>query len=343
MRYLKMVFNWGGFVVRCVVPLLAGWLAIGCGRGPTGDVEGPVVVYSGRSEALVGEVIAQAATALKIDVQVQYGDTADLVSRLLVEGAESPADLIFAQDSGYLGVLSQRAALQPLDAATLDPVDPRFRDAAGRWIGTSGRLRTLVVDTQVVDTPPQSLADLADPRWRGQVAWAPTNSSFQAHVSGLRHAWGEDATRAWLVAVRDNAPQAFPKNAALVDAVNSGGAAIGWTNHYYLHRTDPSGRRAANRPLPEAGRDGNVMMVSGVGVRAGSPRSADAERLAAWLVSEPAQRHFTHANFEYPARAGVPTHPDVAPLADIPLSPITQEHLADLGPTLAMLEALGLL
>src|SRR3712207_364760 len=40
--------------------------------------EGSLIVYSGREEALVGDVIAQFEEQSGVDVQVRYGDTAEL-------------------------------------------------------------------------------------------------------------------------------------------------------------------------------------------------------------------------------------------------------------------------
>lgn len=309
------------------------------------EASGPLVIYSGRSESLVGPLLQRLQEELGLELQVQYGKTDELVTRLVTEGDESPADLIFAQDSGHLGLLSARGALAPLPDPLLDSVDPRFRDAEGAWLGTSGRLRVLVVDGEALseDARPASLEALADPSWRGKIGWAPTNGSFQAHVSALRHAWGQERTRAWLEAVKANEPRAFPKNSPQVAAANAGEIQVGWVNHYYLHRVDAADRRAVNHSFPEAGREGNVLMVSGVGIRRHSPRAADAQRLIEALVSEPSQAYFAQETFEYPTRPGVPTHEAVPSLEGIPLLEVDQAHLADLGPTRALLQELQLL
>ncbi len=301
-----------------------------------------VTIYSGRSEALVGPLFERAEAELGLDLQIQYGDTPELVTRLLAEGAESPADLILAQDSGHLGALSQRAAIAPLPQALLDQVDPAYRDPDGRWIGTSGRLRVVVVNASVpVADRPSSLKDLADPRWKGQLGWAPSNGSFQCHVSALRALWGEDETRAWLTAVQANEPTVYPKNSPQVEAAHAGEIQVGWVNHYYLHQKKTEGYQALNHSLAP-GDAGNIMMVSGAAVRSGSPNAAAAERVLGWLVSEPAQASFAQDNFEYPTRPGVPTHPDVPAIDPSTLAEVSQAALADVGPTRAMLQELGL-
>jgi len=329
-------------------------LGLGCSSAP--DTE-PVknataatpktelTVYSGRGESLVGPLFERIPADAPFTVSVQYGKTAEMVTRFLTEGEQSPADIIFAQDSGHLGVLSQRGALRALPTELMSTVDPSFRDDAGNWVGTSGRLRVLVYDgnTLTPDQLPKRLEDLASPAWKGKVGWAPTNGSAHAHISALRHIWGEEKTRNWLTSMQANAPVSYPKNSPQVAAANEGAIAIGWVNHYYLHRLDSEGRRAQNYSFTEAGDAGNVLMVSGVGIRKDTPKAEAAEAFVAWLLSEDTQSYFAQEGFEYPTRPGIKTHPDVTPIAPDQLARVPQSKLADLGPTRAMLTELGLL
>jgi iron(III) transport system substrate-binding protein len=166
---------------------------------------------------------------------------------------------------------------------------------------------------------------------------------MHAHVSALRHAWGEEKTRAWLTAVAANAPIKYPKNSPQVAAANDGAIEIGWVNHYYLHRLDKAGRRAANWSFPAAADPGNLLMVSGVGIRKNSPNTEAAAAFIRWLLSESVQTYFAQEGFEYPTRPGVAIHPDVRPLDLAGLASVEQVDLADLGPTRVMLTELGLL
>ncbi len=329
-------------------------LGLGCSsapeEGPSGGSEQQLAkpeltIYSGRGESLVGPLFDRIPDDAPFTVSVQYGKTAEMVTRFLSEGDQSPADVIFAQDSGHLGVLAQRGALRALPTELLSTVDPSFRDEDGTWVGTSGRLRVLVYDSNAL-TPeqlPKRLEDLALPAWKGRVGWAPTNGSAHAHISALRHLWGEEKTRDWLVAMKANAPVSYPKNSPQVAAANEGTIAIGWVNHYYLHRLDSEGRRARNHSFTEAGDPGNVLMVSGVGIRKGSPKTEAAEAFIEWLLSAETQTYFAQEGFEYPTRPGIETHPDVTPVSIDQLARVPQSKLADLGPTRALLADLGLL
>jgi iron(III) transport system substrate-binding protein len=169
------------------------------------------------------------------------------------------------------------------------------------------------------------------------------NSSFQAHISALRSLWGEQKTREWLTALAALEPTRYPKNAPQVAAAHAGEIAIGWVNHYYLHRKKTPNLKAANHSFPTAHDAGNIMMVSGIGIRAGSPRATEALALVGFLLGEETQTTLAQEVFEYPARPGIPTHPDVPPLESISLANVDPSALTDLGPTRALLRDLGLL
>lgn len=313
---------------------------------PAPDADGPLVIYSGRSEDLVGPILEGFSRTTGIAVEVRYGDTAELAAALLNEGDASPADVFLAQDAGALGAVAAAGAFSALPDAVLDVVDPAYRATDGTWVGVTGRVRVLAYDTRAVapDDLPTSVTELTDPRWSGLVGWAPTNGSFQAFVTALRVTAGEDAARTWLEGMLANGVQPYEKNTAIVEALARGEIALGLTNHYYVLRVlaeDPSAP-VANHYLP--GDVGGLVNVSGVGVLASSARPAAALRLVEHLLSVSAQTTFAQrpGEAEFPLRAGVeaPGLPDLATLAP---PAIDLSRLEDLRGTLALLEEVGAL
>ena len=140
---------------------------------------GEITVYSGRSESLVGALLEQFEADTGIRVKVRYAGTAQLAVAILEEGSRSPADVYFAQDAGALGALADAGALVALPSALLDRVDADFRDAQGRWVGTSGRARVLVISTERVADPPASVFDLTSPSGAAASAGPPPTARFR--------------------------------------------------------------------------------------------------------------------------------------------------------------------
>lgn len=301
-----------------------------------------VVVYSGRSESLVADLFTQFTAETGIAVEVRYGDSGELAALLLTEGDASPADVYFSQDAGALGAVSELLADLPTDVT--DAVDARFRSESGRWVATSGRVRTLVYDPRVVDTPPAGIDDLLDSKWKGRIGFAPTNASWQSFVTALRVVRGEDAAREWLVGFAANQPRAYEKNGVVRDAVNSGEVAIGLVNHYYLYeKIAAEGEDAvvARNHYFTNGDVGGLVNIAGVGVLdAGANRDA-ALALVRHLLSVAGQTYFAERTFEYPLAAGVAPrgdlpslgtlNPPAIDLSDLRSIEATQELLADVG------------
>ena len=119
-----------------------------------------MTVYSGREEELVAPLFEMFTEETGIDVEVRYADSAELAATIAEEGDNSPADVFWAQDPGSLGSIEEQLAELPDDV--LERVDERFRDAKGRWVGTSGRVRTIVYNTDAVaeDDLPSSVLEL---------------------------------------------------------------------------------------------------------------------------------------------------------------------------------------
>ncbi|MCZ7665164.1 MAG: iron ABC transporter substrate-binding protein [Thermoleophilia bacterium] len=350
-----------------LLALLVSLIAAGCGETATttstaapaeattsagepadaADVGGRLVVYSGRSEELIGALVAQFEEQTGVEVEVRYGDTAELAGTILEEGSNSPADVYFAQDGGALGALAQAGRLQTLDADILERVDPRFRSAEGAWVGLSGRARVVVYNTgKLTETDlPASILDFAGPEWKGRLGWAPTNGSFQAFVTALVTTAGEDATRDWLEGVKANGPKIYESNSAIVEAVGNGEIDAGFVNHYYLfrflkERGDAFPARNYFFPGPDIG---NMVNVAGAGILDSAANVAAGRAFLLFMLSEQAQTYFAEEVKEYPLVAGVQADARLKPLADIQTPALDLSDIDDLEGTLRILQEQGIL
>lgn len=304
-----------------------------------------LVVYSGRSAKLVDPIFKLFEDKTKIKVLVRAGKSDALANRIVMEGDQTEADVIFLQESGYLEALGRKGLLQKLPEATKSRVPSEYLGSNSTWAGVSGRARVLVYSTaDVIEKDlPESLYALADDKWKDQIGWAPTNASFEAHVSALRHAWGEEKTKVWLSKMKAIGTRKYPKNSPQVRAVDNGEIKIGWVNHYYLLKQKASKPqiKAANYSFPRKSDPGNLMMLSGVGVVKNAKHKSAAEQFVAFLLSDEIQEHLTMKNFEYPVVPSVKRGPGLEDLADR-LSLIPQSRLTDIVATQKLLKDVGL-
>jgi len=301
-----------------------------------------ITVYSGRSQTLVHPLLVAFGEQTGIDIRVKYAGSASTAATLLEEGDNTPADVVFLQDPGSLGILADSGALARIPQESLDKVDPRFRSPAGLWIGTSGRARTIIYNTEAInpatDLPP-SILDFTKPEWRGRVGWAPRNGSFQAFVTALRLTLGEDAARAWLEGMRDNDAVDYPNNTTIVTATAAGEVDAGFVNHYYLERfleEHGQGFGARNHYIGN-GDPGALVLVAGVGILAPSENQDIAEEFVEFLLSAPAQTYFAQEIKEYPVSAGVEPEGDLPPLESLNPPNVDLGSLSDLEGTLKLL------
>ena len=85
------------------------------------DESKPLVIYSGRSESLIGPLIEEFEDLTGASVIVNYGSTGPLAAILLEEGKNTPADVFFAQDPGGLGAVDSMLSELPSDVLNSVP------------------------------------------------------------------------------------------------------------------------------------------------------------------------------------------------------------------------------
>ena len=311
------------------------------------DKAGALMVYSGRSKTIMEPIFKAFTQKTGIEIKAVYDKkTWALAERIAKEGKNTEADVFLGQDPGYIGALAKGGHLVPLRKEILDLVSGAHRGTGGFWVGTSGRARVLVYNPEKVKVAdlPDTLDQLANPKWKGRIGWAPRNASFQAHISTLRKVWGEKKTADWLKRMAAIDMKVYPKNSPQVKGVANGEIDMGWVNHYYLHRakrTNPK-LKAKNYSFRNAKDAGNLMMLSGVGITKYSQRKSAATKLVKYLLSADAQNHFALKVFEYPTVAGIKLHPNVPPMPKGALAG-DKAALADVQGTLKLLRSLKLL
>jgi iron(III) transport system substrate-binding protein len=325
-----------------VVAAVAAVSVSGCTAEAALPDKSSIVVYAGRSEALIQPIVDQFTSDTGIAVEVRYAGSAELAAQLLEEGQNSPADIFFAQDAGALGAVAKAGLLTKLPDDILGLVSPQYSAADGSWVGVSGRVRVLVYNPDNVANVPSSVFDLAAPEWQGRIGIAPTNASFQAFVTAMRVLHGEDKTLEWLRAMKTNGV-IYEKNSAILEAVENKSVDAGLINHYYWFAM---GREIGFENLTsrlgqfEARDVGNLINAAGVGIVSDSNA---ARSFVEYLLSRTGQQYFVDETSEYPLISGIEAGVDLTPLDQIPAPDIDLSDLDSLEETLNLIREAGLI
>jgi len=318
----------------------------GC-TSPSGQESSPteLTIYSGRSEEFIAPFFAEWEKKSGITLKIRYADSAELAAQIREEGSNSPADIFLAQDAGSLGAVSLAGLFATLGGEVGTEIQPQFISADRSWIGVTGRARVFAYNPKLLTNLPQSITDLANPTYKSQLGIAPTNASFQAFVTALINAKGEDFTQRWLESLVKNDVQIFAKNSAIVEAIDSGKISIGLVNHYYTWEVSEGLGRVINAEngFFTNGDLGNMVNVSGAGILKSSKKYAAAEDLINYLTSQVVQSKFVTETHEYSLIANQIPPASLPSLADIGAPTVDLESLVDIQKTQELLIKVGLL
>ncbi|MCX5477838.1 extracellular solute-binding protein [Kaistia geumhonensis] len=321
--------------------LAAGPALIAAASRPARAADGPLALYNGQHRPPVEALIAAFTASTGIEVAVRHGSSAQLASQLMEEGAHSPADVFWSEESPSLFALAEKGLLAPLAAGTLAAVPAEYSAKDGTWIGATARCRVVVYNKANVDpaTLPASVLDFASEAYADRVAFAPASGAFQQQIMAVMILKGREAALAWLKGLRQYG-RVYNSDSAAVEAVESGDIPIALSNNYYW--------QALAREIGEAdvqsaiynighGDPGTLITVSGGGVLKSAKNAEAAQRFVAFMVSEEGQKAIVAAIAEYPLRPGVTSPFPLTPFGELDPAPVTPNELGDAEAALALL------
>jgi iron(III) transport system substrate-binding protein len=306
-----------------------------------------IVVYNAQHENLTQAWADGFTRQTGIPVMLRSGGDTELGNQIVQEGPASPADVFLTENSPAMVLVDNAGLFAALDPATLAQVPDNFRPANGRWVGIAARSTVLAYNKSKLaeDQLPRSIMDLADARWKGRWAAAPAGADFQAIVSAILELKGEDATRAWLKAMKQNVVP-FRGNTAALKAVNVGQVDAAVIYHYYYFGDQAkTGENSDHVSLHYFRHQdpGAFVSLSGGGVLASSKRQPQAQAFIKWISGKDGQDVLrTGAAFDYAVGKGIASNPKLMPLADLDAPKVEPSKLNSKNVTDLMIEA-GLL
>lgn len=337
-------------VAAAAVVLLPLGLAA-CSSNASASSDQTLVLYNAQHEQTTDAMIAAFEKQTGIQVKVDNDDEDVLTAQIEQEGAQSPADVIYTENSNWLQQLDDKGLLAKTDAATLQNVPAVDSSTDGTWVGVSARVSALVYNTKDLTAAqlPTSILQLADPQWKGKIEIAPSETDFWPIVASVERSYGQAKTLAWLTGLKANAGSNdnVPDNETLTSDVSEGLTQLAVINHYYYYRLQAEvGAGSVNAKLAyfAPGNAGYVEGISGAAILKSSDHQAAAQKFLQFITSVAGQTVLAHGeSFEYPIKAGVAANSEMPPLSSLHPTDFTPADLGTGENAQALLQEAGLL
>lgn len=284
-----------------------------CSTAPEGGV---VNVYTHRhyeADQLLFDTFTE-KTGIKVNVVSASAD--ELIQKLELEGANSPADVLITVDAGRLHRAETKNLLQSIGSEVLDTNIPgKFKNPEGYWFGLTYRARILAYSKERVK--PEELSSyesLTAPEWKGRILTRSSENIYnQSLLASIIAANGNDEAEKWaagLLANMSRSPKGSDRDQ--IKAVASGEGDVAIVNTYYigimLNDANQEERKAAEKVgifFPNQGDRGTHINISGAGVTKYAPNKDNAIKLLEFLSEPESQQILANINFEYPVNPNV--------------------------------------
>jgi iron(III) transport system substrate-binding protein len=334
-----------------VAALLAAGLLAACGAasGATSSA-GSITLYSGQHEQTTQSLVTAFEQQTGVHVNVRYNDEDSFADEIVTEQAHPVADVFYTENSPALAYLQEKGLLASVAPATLAKTPAKYSSPQGDWVGVSARVSVLIYNPSMISAAqlPTSVLQLANPKYKGKLAFAAGETDFQPVVTSVARTYGDAAASSWLNGMKDNAgSHDYPDNETVADEVNRGAVAFGVVNQYYWYRmkAELGASNVHSEIAYFAPHDpGYVVDVSGAGVLKSSKNQAGAQKFLAFLVSKQGQEIIAHSiSYEYPLDDGVRTTAPETPFGQLQPNSISIADLGDGSTAIALLQKAGLL
>lgn len=282
-----------------------------------------VVIYTERhyeTDQILYDLFTK-ETGIRLDVVRASAD--ELISRLVSEGEDTPADVLIFADAGRLYRAKNASLLQPFEDDTMkSQVDEGLYDDQYYWYGLTMRARVIMYAKDRID--PSSLSTyehLSSTTWNNQIAVRTSSNLYNiSWIASFLMANGETQTQTFLNGLVLNLyrdPAGNDRDQAKLVASNVG-ANLAIMNTYYmglLLNSEDANEREVGQSLgvffPNQGdnHSGAHINLSAAGIVTHSKNSEGARALLRFLTHDVSQTHFTNINYEYPVNPHTTWHP----------------------------------
>lgn len=275
-----------------------------------------VNVYTHRHYKPDQELFASFEKQTGIKVNVVNATADELIQKITLEGAQSPADVLITVDAGRLVRAKNKGLLQSVTSEFLEKTIPiHLKDADNQWFSLTKRARVVVYNpAKVAPKDLSTYEDLVADKWHKKILIRSSSNIYNQSLLASIIATSDEVTAAkWatgMVANMARSPKGNDRDQ--IKAVVAGEGDLAIVNTYYIGKLlaakNPEEVKAGEGVkvfFPNQEGRGTHINVSGAGVAKYAPNKKNAIKFIEFLASKEAQKVFAEANFEYPVNAAV--------------------------------------
>ena len=261
------------------------------------------------SEPILREYEKKSGVKVNAVYDTEETKSTGLANRLLAEKARPQADVFWSNEPVRTLVLKSRDVLASYRSPSAKGIPEPLVDPEGFWTGFSARMRVIAYNTNAVkpNDAPQSIFELADPKWKGQVAMAdPRFGSTSFHVAALYALAGDEKMDDFFRRLKANGVRIVDGNSVVRDLVARGDARVGLTDTDDVNVAVENGQPIA-MVLPDRNGLGVPVMPNMVSLIANAPHGEEGRKLIDYLLSAEVERQLAQSEaVQIPLHAGVP-------------------------------------
>jgi iron(III) transport system substrate-binding protein len=280
-----------------------------------------VVIYSAADREYAQPILSAferklAGTKVQAQFDVESTKTVGLANRIISESNNPGCDLFWNNEIIHTLSLEKQGLLRSIRWEIPGDWPSDMRCSKGTWVGIAARARVLILNTKRMAefaAKPNSVMDLADPRWHKLCGMArPLFGTTATHFTVLIDQLGEQQSQEFFQKVSQNAT-ILSGNKQVALQVSAGQLAWGLTD-----TDDALIELDAGMPVeiifPDQLEDqlGTLRIPNTIAVISGGPHPIAAEQLANYLVSSDTEgRLAMGSSGQFPIR---PQHPQLSRL-----------------------------
>ncbi len=278
-----------------------------------------VVVYTSTDQVFSEPVLRAFETKTGIKVKMVF-DTEEtkstgLVNRLIAEKQRPQCDVFWSNDPLRVEILKQKGVLQPYFSPNAKDIPQKFKDPQGYWTGFSGRIRVILVNTELVkeEDYPRSTMDMTEPKWKGQFAMAnPLFGTTSFHIAALFVLWGDEKAKEFLQKIKANGLRLASSNGEVARWVAQGKVKFGFVDNDDAFSAMEEGA-PVKMIIPDQNGEGTLFMPNAVAIIKGAPHPELARKMVDFLLSPEVEEMLAKATCRQ-----IPLHPGVSPPEGLP-------------------------